>query len=70
MTIKMKMMIKRQASLDADYNNDEFNLDEQLSDSISDEKSSEQIIQKNIDNINLEYKFLQHNMMKLLKLKI
>ena len=45
-----------QASLDADYNVDEFNLDEQLSDSESDEKNSEQIMQKNIDNINLEYK--------------
>jgi len=45
-----------QASLDADYNIDEFNLDEQLSDNESDEQSSEQIIQKNMDNINLEYK--------------
>ncbi|MDA9665750.1 cobalamin biosynthesis protein CobT [Candidatus Pelagibacter sp.] len=45
-----------QASLDADYNVDEFNLDEQLSDTESDEQSSEQIIQKNLDNINLEYK--------------
>jgi len=45
-----------QASLDADYNVDEFNLDEQLSDTESDEHSSEQIVQKNIDNINLDYK--------------
>ncbi len=45
-----------QASLDADYNVDEFNLDEQLSDSESNEQSSEQIIQKNIDNVNLDYK--------------
>ena len=45
-----------QATLDADYNVDEFNLDEQLSDSEADEQSSEQIIQKNIDNINLDYK--------------
>jgi cobaltochelatase CobT len=45
-----------QATLDADYNADEFNLDEQLSDNEFDEKSSEQIIQKNIDKINLEYK--------------
>ena len=45
-----------QAALDADYNNDEFNLDEQLSDSNSDEQSSEKIIQKNIDNNNLDYK--------------
>src|SRR6056300_1011017 len=45
-----------QATLDADYNVDEFNLDEQLSDIESDEQSSEQIIQKNLDNINLDYK--------------
>ena len=45
-----------QASLDADYNIDEFNLDEQLDEVDSDEQSSEQIIKKNIDNINLDYK--------------
>ena len=45
-----------QATLDADYNVDEFNLDEQLLDTESDQQSSEQIIQKNIDNINLDYK--------------
>ena len=45
-----------QASLDADYNIDEFNLDEQLLDSETNEQSLEQIIQKNIDNINLDYK--------------
>ena len=45
-----------EASLDADYNIDEFNLDEQLNDVESDEQSSEQIVKKNIDNINLEYK--------------
>ena len=45
-----------QASLDADYNVDEFNLDEQLLDSETNEQNLEQIIQKNIDNINLDYK--------------
>jgi cobaltochelatase CobT len=45
-----------QASLDADYNVDEFNLDEQLSDTESDEHSSEQIVKKNLDNVNLDYK--------------
>ena len=44
------------ASLDADYNIDEFNLDEQLSDVESDEQSSEQIVKKNIDNLSLDYK--------------
>ena len=45
-----------QANLDSDYNVDEFSLDEQLSDANSDEKSSEQIIQKKIDQLNLDYK--------------
>ena len=45
-----------EASLDADYSVDEFNFDEQLSDTESDEKSSEQVAQKKIDNINLDYK--------------
>jgi cobaltochelatase CobT len=45
-----------QSTLDADYNVDEFNLDEQLSDSESDEHNSEQIVRKNIDNISLDYK--------------
>jgi cobaltochelatase CobT len=45
-----------QATLDADYNVDEFNLDEELSDTESNEQNSEQIIQKKIDNINLDYK--------------
>ncbi len=45
-----------QASLDADYSIDEFNLDEQLNDFESDEQSSEQILKKDIDNINLDYK--------------
>jgi cobaltochelatase CobT len=45
-----------QASLDADYNIDEFNLDEQLSDNELSEQNSEKLIQKNIENINLEYK--------------
>ncbi len=45
-----------QASLDSDYSIDEFNLDEQLNEIESDEQSSEQIVKKNIDNINLDYK--------------
>ncbi len=47
---------QNQATLDADYNVDEFNLDEQLSDIESDEQSSDQIVKKNLDNINLDYK--------------
>ncbi len=45
-----------EASLDADFSVDEFNYDEQLSDTESDEQSSEQVAQKKIDNINLDYK--------------
>ncbi len=45
-----------EASIDADYNLDEFNLDEQLSDTDSDEQNSEQIVKQNIDIINLDYK--------------
>jgi len=45
-----------QASLDADYSVDEFNLDDQLSENDADEQNSKQIVQKNIDNLNLDYK--------------
>jgi len=45
-----------QTNLDADYNVDEFSLDEQLSDLNSNEKNSEQIIQKKIDQLNRDYK--------------
>ncbi len=45
-----------EASLDADYNMDEFNFDEQLTDTEIDEKNSEQVTQKKIDNIDLNYK--------------
>ena len=44
------------ASLDADYSIDEFNLDEQVLDTNAEEQNSQQIVQKNIDNINLDYK--------------
>jgi len=44
-------------SQDADYNIDEYKIDEQLVDTDSDNQSSEQVIQKkNINNINLDYK--------------
>ncbi len=45
-----------QASFDADYNVDDFNLDEQLLENDTDEQNSHQIVQKNIDDINLDYK--------------
>ena len=55
-----------QANLDADYNVDEFSLDEQLSDLSSDEKSSEQIIQKKIDQLNLDYKIFTSQYLSLI----
>jgi len=46
-----------EASLDSDYDIDEYKLDEQLVDTDSDQQSSEQVIQKKIINdLNLEYK--------------
>ena len=45
-----------QATLDANYSVDEFNLDEKFSDTDSEEQSSEQIMQKNSQDLNLDYK--------------
>jgi len=46
-----------EASLDSDYNIDEYKLDEQLVDTESDEQNSEQIVQKkNLNDLNLDYK--------------
>ncbi len=46
-----------EASLDSDYDIDEYKLDEQLVDTDSDQQSSEQVIQKkNISDSNLDYK--------------
>ena len=46
-----------QASLDSDYDIDEYKLDEQLVDTESDKQSNEQVIQKkNISDAHLEYK--------------
>ncbi len=46
-----------EASLDSDYNIDEYKLDEQLVDTESDEQNPEQIIQKkNLKDLNLDYK--------------
>ena len=46
-----------QASLDSDYDIDEYKLDEQLVDTESDQKNSEQVIKKtNLENFNLDYK--------------
>jgi len=45
------------ASLDSDYNIDEYKLDEQLVDTDSDQQNSEQIVKKkNINDLSLDYK--------------
>ncbi len=46
-----------EASLDSDYDIDEYKLDDQLIDANSDQQDSEQVIQKkNINDLNLDYK--------------
>ena len=46
-----------QASLDSDYNIDEYKLDEQLVDTDSEKQSNEQVLQrKNLTELNLDYK--------------
>ncbi len=46
-----------EASLDSDYNIDEYKLDEELVDTESDEQNSEQVIQKkNLKDLNIDYK--------------
>ncbi len=48
---------ENEASLDSDYDIDEYKLDEQLVDTDSDQQSNEQVIQKkNISDVHLEYK--------------
>jgi cobaltochelatase CobT len=45
-----------EASLDSDYDMDDYKIDEQLIDTDSDVKSDESVIQKKINELNLEYK--------------
>ena len=45
-----------EASLDSDYDINEYNLNEQFADTDLDQQNSEQIIKKNLNEINLEYK--------------
>ena len=56
------------ASLESDYDIDEYKLDEQLVDTDSDKQNNEQIIQKNnLDNINLEYKIFTSQFDEIIK---
>jgi cobaltochelatase CobT len=45
-----------ESSLDSDYNIDEYKFDEQIMDTDAEKENSEQIIQKKINDLNLEYK--------------
>ena len=57
-----------EASLDSDYDIDEYKLDEQLMDTDSDQQNSEQLIQKkNIKDLNLEYKIFTTNFDEIVK---
>jgi cobaltochelatase CobT len=57
-----------EATLDSDYDIDEYKLDEQLVDADSEQESSEQVIQKkNINELNLEYKIFTSNFDEIIK---
>ena len=57
-----------EASLDSDYDIDEYKLDEQLVDTDSDKKSSEQVIQKkNNSELGLEYKIYTNKFDEIIK---
>ena len=56
------------ASLDSDYDIDEYKLDEQLVDTSSDQESNEQVIQKkSINDINLDYKIFTNQYDEIIK---
>ncbi len=55
------------ASLDSDYDLDEFNLDNQLDDYNSVEESSEQIVKKSIKDLNLDYKIFTNEFDEIIK---
>ena len=57
-----------EASLDSDYDIDEYKLDEQLVDTDSDKQSNEQVIQKkNINELNIDYKIFINKFDEIIK---
>ena len=57
-----------EASLDSDYDIDEYKLDEQLVDTDSSKESTEQVIQKkNINDLNLDYKIFTNQFDEIIK---
>jgi len=60
-----------EASLDTDYNIEEYKLDEQLVDTDSDQQSNEQVFQKkNTKNLNIEYKIFTNQFDEITKAEI
>ena len=53
-----------EVSLDSDYDIDDYKIDEQLVDTDSDTKNDEKVIQKKINEIDLEYRIFTMNMTK------
>ena len=56
-----------EASLDSDYDIEEYKLDEHLIDTDSPQNSNEQTIQKNINDLNLEYKIYTNKFDEIIK---
>ena len=57
-----------EASLDSDYDIDEYKMEEELVDTDSDKESSEQVIQKkNINDLNLDYKIFTNKFDEIIK---
>ena len=56
-----------EASLDSDYDIDEYKLDEQLVDTDSEQQSNEQVIQKKINDLNLDYKIFTNKYDEIIK---
>ncbi len=57
-----------QASLDSDYDIDEYKLDEQMVETDSDQESNEQVVQKkNIQDLNLDYKIFTNQFDEIIK---
>ncbi len=56
-----------EATLDVGYNDDELNIDEQFLDTDSEQQNSEQIVKKNIENFNLDYKIFTSQFDEIIK---
>ena len=57
----------KQKLMDADYNKDEYNLDDQIDDINLGEENSEQIVKKSIKDLNLDYKIFTNEFDEIIK---